>query len=189
MNRKGKRLLVILGSLALLCGCEKKEQIMFFSEPTENTVKDVGLELKQSEESVKIMVYVCGQVKEPGVVEADSKARVVDVISMAGGMTEKAAQNYINLADKLTDGEMIYVPTQEEVLQWETDAQKEERVNINTADAEELCKLHGIGESKAADIIVYRKKNGDFRTKEELMKVPGIKESLYEKIADRITVD
>jgi comEA protein len=64
----------------------------------------------------------------------------------------------------------------------------EESVNINTADAEDLTKLFGIGEKRASDIIEYREKNGRFRSIEELTNVNGISESVLQKNADIITV-
>ena len=63
-----------------------------------------------------------------------------------------------------------------------------EMININTADADELEKLTGIGPAKAAAILEYRRTHGFFRVPEELMNVPGIKEGTYGKIAERITV-
>ena len=61
------------------------------------------------------------------------------------------------------------------------------RVNINTADAAQLCTLPGIGESRAADIIAYREAHGGFASCEDIMNVSGIKESVYNKISDKIT--
>ena len=61
-------------------------------------------------------------------------------------------------------------------------------VNLNTADMEQLMTLTGIGESKAHDILNYREQSGGFRTKEDLMQIPGIKERVFEKIKDQITV-
>lgn len=65
---------------------------------------------------------------------------------------------------------------------------KAEAVNINTADINELTKLHGIGEKRAADIIEYREKNGKFRTVEELTNINGISNSVLDKNSDIITV-
>ena len=63
-----------------------------------------------------------------------------------------------------------------------------EKININAADAEGLDRLPGIGPAKAAAILEYRRNHGFFRMPEDLMKVPGIKEGTYGKLADRITV-
>mgnify|MGYP003315512573 CR=1 FL=1 len=93
----------------------------------------------------------------PGVIEVDADSRVVDVIALAGGMTADADETYLNLAGRLDDGEKIYVPTREEVLQWESQEQAQSLININTATSDRLCELSGIGESKAEDIISYRR--------------------------------
>ncbi|WP_405728907.1 ComEA family DNA-binding protein [Anaerotignum sp.] len=63
-----------------------------------------------------------------------------------------------------------------------------EKININTATAEELISLSGIGEGRAADIIAYREENGTFGRIEDMMRVPGIGEKTFEEIKERITV-
>lgn len=172
----------------MLCGCEEDEDIEYFPGQQVGESYDETLSEQESMEESMILVYVCGAVKEPGVVEIASDARVVDAIALAGGMTAEAEKTYINLASRLSDGEKIYVPTRSEAEQWILDEEKGKKININTADVDMLCQLSGIGESRAEDIISYRKKHGEFRTTEELMKVPGIKENLFEKIKDKITV-
>lgn len=137
----------------------------------------------------EIMVYVCGAVKTPGVYSLTEKDRVVDAITLAGGVTEQAAEEYLNLAAYLQDGQKLYVPTVDEVRLWDAEEEKKNLVNINTADVEGLCTLPGIGESKARDIITYREKQGSFEQVEDIMKVPGIKEYLFLKIEDYITIE
>ena len=84
---------------------------------------------------------------------------------------------------------MIYATASEaEELEAAGKAAEEGLVNINTASAEELCTLPGIGASRAADIVRYREKNGVFQTKEDIMKGSGIKQNAYDKLCDRITV-
>lgn len=174
----------------MLCSCKEGDTMEYFQASTqtanyeENTYPQV-----EREEERTILVYVCGAVVEPGVVELPEDSRVVDALALAGGMTGEADENYVNLAQKLADGEKIYIPTCQETGEWKQQEFREKLININTADKDELCELSGIGESKAEDILAYRKKHGEFKTKEELMKVPGIKESLYEKITDKITVE
>ena len=169
-----------------LGACGKQEALEFVS-PKES---EATYEQEQAlQESAEIMVYVCGAVETPGVYSLTEKDRVVDAITMAGGVTEQAAEEYLNLAAFLQDGEKIYVPTLDEVLLWETEEERKNLVNINTAGVEVLCTLPGIGESKAGDIIAYREKQGDFEQVEDIMKVPGIKEYLYQKIEDYITVE
>lgn len=82
-------------------------------------------------------------------------------------------------------------PTREEIERFlaERATVASEPININTADASLLMSLSGIGESKAAAIIAYRDANGRFEKTEDIMKVPGIKEGVYSKISDMITVE
>lgn len=150
---------------------------------------------EQSEENVaeqkQIYVYVCGAVKSPGVAELPQGSRGVDALQAAGGFLETAKEDYVNLAEKLSDGQKLYFPTKEEVciLTEEEARLRSGLVNINTADVEALCELPGIGSARAQDIIAYREANGGFRQKEDLMKVNGIKESTFNKLCDKITVE
>lgn len=171
----------------MFAGCSE-EDVWYFPISETESMENSELSTEVEEGAGKILVYVCGAVEEPGVVELEKHARVVDAIASAGGFTEEADETYINLAAKLQDGEKVYVPTITEVCQWAAEKSSEKLIDINTADLETLCKLPGIGESKATDIITYRDKKGSFQKKEDLMKVPGIKENLYEKIKDKIIV-
>ena len=181
--------LLLVGSLVMFGGCDEKGEISFDSDTAgETTYNGQPAHSEQAVQQEKILVYVCGAVAQPGVIEVDADSRVVDVIALAGGMTEDADETYLNLAGRLNDGEKIYVPTREEVLQWESQEQGTSLININTATSDRLCELPGIGESKAADIIAYREKHGPFEAAEDIIKVPGIKLSLYERIADKISV-
>ena len=137
-----------------------------------------------------VYVYVCGAVRDPGVVEVPEGSRAEEALRLAGGMTAEADLFYVNLAETVTDGQKLYFPTAEEAgaLEAVVKAAEEGLVNINTASAEELCALPGIGTSRAADIVRYREKNGAFQTKEDIMKVSGIKQNAYDKLCDKITV-
>ncbi len=185
MRIKIKGMLLTIGSVLWLGGCGGEEELVFFPKQ----VTDATYEQDMTEAEVQLLVYVCGAVQEPGVVALGTDARVVDAITLAGGMTLEAADTYVNLAAKLTDGEKLYIPTKAEVAQWEAAVADKTKVNINTADKEALCTLPGIGESKAEDIIAYREKNGPFKKLEELMNISGIKESLFEKITDKIKLE
>ncbi len=185
-----KILLVITLCIFCLCSCgEKKEQLFFAPQAADATYKREDSPALQADEPIQIVVHVCGAVREPGVVALAAGARAVDAIALVGGMTGQADEDYINLAAVLQDGEKLYVPTKEETLLWEEAQAKAAFVNINTATSEELCTLPGIGESKAADIIAYREKQGAFTCKEDIMKVNGIKESLFTRIEELIIVE
>lgn len=150
--------------------------------------------LQAVEEDQSIYVYVCGEVREPGVYGFTAGARVRDAIDAAGGFTEHAAVNYLNLAGWISDGEQIYVPNEDEVTNRpavsdkETEAGGSYLVNINTAGTTELSSLAGIGEQRAKDIVAYREKHGAFSCIEDIMKVSGIKEATFERIKEQICV-
>ncbi len=138
----------------------------------------------------EICVYVCGAVNNPGVVVLPLGSRCNDALEAVGGFAENAALEAVNLAEYLTDGEKIFFPTRDE---YEAAKEAEESsqsglVNINSAGLESLCTLPGIGEAKAKAIIAYREANGTFTAIEDIMLVPGIKESAYSQIHDLITV-
>lgn len=141
---------------------------------------------KTEEDAEHIFVYVCGAVQSEGVYELPSGSRVFEAIEKAGGFRKDAVASMINLAEILEDAERIYVPTLSET---EVTKEKENgKINLNTASKEELMSLPGVGESKAESILSYRNSQGRFRTIEELMQISGIKEGLFEKIKDYITV-
>ena len=145
---------------------------------------------ESSTEPIKIYVHICGEVNNPGVYELAEGSRIFEAVEAAGGFTEEAAQASLNLAQVISDEEQIVILTQDEAA--EKARQEREQaagiVNLNTASKEQLMTLTGIGESRAEDIIRYRKESGGFQNIEEIMSVPGIKESAYLKIKDSITV-
>jgi len=143
-----------------------------------------------------IVVYVCGEVNAPGVYELPDGSRLYQAVEAAGGMNDTAAGTYLNQAETLTDGQSIYVPSAEEAAEWQNGAggmpgagnADSTKVNINTAAADELMTLSGIGEAKARSIIEYRETNGRFQQIEDIKNIPGIKDGVFEKIRDQITV-
>mgnify|MGYP001034076582 FL=1 len=139
-----------------------------------------------------IRVYVCGAVANPGVVEIPGGSRAEDALLAAGGFGEEAARDAVNLADWVSDGQKLYFPAEgEEILPLADSGDAGTAaglVNINTADAAALCTLPGVGESRAVDIIAWREANGGFDSCEDIMKVPGIKNAVYEKLKDKIAV-
>lgn len=136
-------------------------------------------------------VYICGAVENEGVYSVPSGSRVNDVLKMAGGYSSEAVKGYVNLAEKVRDGERIYIPYEDDdtmELGTESEVEADGMVNINTAGKDELMTLPGIGSGKADDIIKYREKNGAFGSIEELMNVNGIKEGTFNKLKDKITI-
>lgn len=151
----------------------------------------------------KIAVYVSGQVKTPAVVtlEDTGSLRAVDAVNAVGGLTELADAEFINLAEPISDGQHIHIPTKEIFLQeiaaaapnksgnFAQTAQAGDLININTADETELQKLKGVGPVIAGRIVEYRQSNGAFQTIDEIKKVRGIGNKTFEKMRDSITVN
>ena len=132
-----------------------------------------------------ICVYVSGAVKNPGLYELEYNSRVNDAVSAAGGFKKKADKDGLNLAAFLSDGEHIHISVKEKL---HTDNEESSRVNINKADKEELMTIPGIGESKADAIIKYRDENNGFDSIEEIMNISGIKEGVFSKISEYISI-
>ena len=176
-----------------------------------------GTEINSTGETQPEMIYVdvCGAVANPGVFQLAAGSRVFQAIEAAGGYLPKAVQNCVNRAGVLTDGQQLYILTQEEMEQQGLDpaemagasdgqmngsagtgqntgiaaqAQQDNRININTADETQLTTLTGIGATRAQAIIAYRQENGPFAAIEEIMNVQGIKEGTFAKIKDEIVV-
>ncbi|MDO4280950.1 MAG: helix-hairpin-helix domain-containing protein [Peptococcaceae bacterium] len=150
-------------------------------------------------EAAEVVVHVAGAVAKPGVYTLPGSARVDDAVRAAEA-TAEADLSLINLAEKLTDGQKIVVPKAGEAAAT-TDAPTagtatatasgktaDDLININTATAEELEELPGIGEVRAEAIISHRETNGPFKAIENLQDVSGIGEKTYEKIASSVTV-
>jgi len=159
---------------------------------------DTASESENSSEMVQdtICVYVCGHVKKPGVYSLKSGARIYEAIRAAGGVKKDAQPDQLNLAGVLKDGDKVYVPAEGDGSSGQQQAggtgvqagAQSTLLDINTATAEQLQTLPGIGASRAADIIAYRESNGPFSSKEDLMKIPGIKGGVYGRIETLITV-
>jgi competence protein ComEA len=142
-----------------------------------------------------VIVYISGAVQHPDVYRLPPDARVKDLVLAAGGLTEDAAADRINLAEHVADAQHIHIPHQDEAApvpeaesEGTPDASADALLNINTASAADLDGLPGIGPSIAQRIIEYRTSNGPFQSVEDLQKVKGIGPALFTKIAPLITV-
>ena len=178
---------------------------------------DNGSEAVSDKEMQQAMIYVdvCGAVANPGVFQLAAGSRVFQAIEAAGGYLPEAALTCVNRAGVLTDGQQLYILTQEEMERQGLDpaemagasdgqmngsagtgqntgiaaqAQQDNRININTADETQLTTLTGIGATRAQAIIAYREENGPFAAIEDIMNVQGIKEGTFAKIKDEIVV-
>lgn len=152
---------------------------------------------KQDMEDDKHQIYVdiCGAVNNPGVYSFYEGARVFEVITAAGGLTNDACLEAVNRAERVSDGQKLYIPNQTEWEQRITDdtlqaviETDDGLVNLNDASESELCTLPGIGAARAQAIIAYREEQGGFATIEEIQNVSGIKSGTYEKIKNLIKV-
>ena len=158
----------------------------------QNAVEEVkeGDEIEQESEEATVFVDIKGAVVHQGVYEVSKSARVKDVISLAGGFTNEADRTMINLAAKVYDEMVIYVPRMGEEGKIPTQSlnNNEEKVNINTATIDEIEELQGIGPTKAAAIVAYREEHGPFERIEDLLNVSGIGEKSLEKIKGQILI-
>lgn len=195
---------LVCATVLLLCGCKGGSDLEITSSDAGMSQEMTGMETdfsagaQEQETSQIIYVQVSGAVRSPGVYELPAGARVFEAVQKAGGMTDEAAAQSLNQAQEVSDGQMIVLYTTEEWEKMRKDGQTESaagstqsddgRININTATLEQLCTISGIGQSRAQSIITYREQNGEFGSVEEIMKVSGIKQGLYEKIKDKIKV-
>ena len=169
---------------------EKEELGEEFNKETEDNTKI-------SEEEIKVDLK--GAVQSPGVYEMENDQRVIDCINKAGGFLEGAEQKSVNLAERLTDQMVIYIPLKGEnpvgdnylnesivnTIQANSEADK---IDLNRANKEDLKSLNGIGDVKAENIISYREANGKFKSIEEILNISGIGEATLDKLKEEITV-
>ena len=159
--------------------------------------KEVKKEEKEEPlEQDLITVDVKGAVKSPGIYDLPVGSRVHDAVQKAGGLTEEADSKSLNLAQKISDEALVYVPTKGEEAASQQAASgttpstsKGKKVNLNKASLEELKQVKGLGGKRAQDIIDHREANGKFKSVDELKKVSGIGAKTIEKLKDYVTVD
>lgn len=149
---------------------------------------------KEEKESVKIVVDIKGEIKNPDIYWLEEGCIIEDLINVAGGITEEGDLSKINRAQKLNDHEVVIIPnindkeSEIENIISSSINNNENKININTASINELDTLSGIGPSKAEAIIKYREENGTFKSIEEIKNVTGIGEALFEKFKENITI-
>lgn len=157
----------------------------------------------------RVYVHVAGAVRHPGLYDLTAGARVADAVQDAGGFARDAAQDAVNLARAVVDGEQVFVPTKEEASRADSRNVSAARsvaggavgesgaagtatgqlVNINTADTAVLDTLPGVGPSTAAKIVADREANGRFMSTDDLGRVPGIGPKKLEQLKAAICVD
>lgn len=172
-----------------------QEELIDTIQPIEETIPMEST----AEEAVQQQVFVDikGAVMYPGVYELQPDKRIFDAIQLAGGYIKNADTQLVNHAQKVQDEMVIYIPIKGEqledissnLLMLPLESQnKSQKINVNTADAETLATLPGIGPSKAHSILSYREEKGRFQTIDDVRNINGIGDKTFEKIKDSITV-
>ncbi len=172
---------LIMAALGIKLSGKEEEIVFNDSENNENGSNEIIGE--DPEES--IFVDIDGEVMNPGVYQLESGDRVNDAIIVAGGLTDNACTKNLNKARKLSDGEKIYISSEDENV---ISSNSSGLININTASANELMSLPGIGQVYAQRIIDYRSSKL-FSSIEEITNVDGIGEKTFNKMKDLITIN
>lgn len=151
-----------------------------------------------SQADKNIVVEIKGEVKKPDVYILNENAIIKDLIEAAGGLTENADLTNINRAKKLQNHDLIYIANKNEAIKGsqitgsssssKDTGNSDKKININTANLEELKTINGVGDAKAKSIIEYREKNGGFKSIDDIKNVTGITEKMFEKIKEQIEV-
>lgn len=167
----------VIGFGAFVWISSKPEQVALGEEVQGNTEQ---ISVNQA----KIFVHIAGNVKNPGIYQLDSGARVFDVVLLAGGFTKKANQSSVNLARAVTDGEQILIGSGNPSQQ----AASQSFISLNQSSSSTLEDLPGVGPALAGRIVDWREANGGFKTKEDLLNVAGIGEKLFSSIKELVTL-
>jgi competence protein ComEA len=140
----------------------------------------------------EVLAHAAGAVRLPGVYRLDGASRVADLVEAAGGALEDGDLDQLNLAAPVADGERVYVPRVGEVPTAPVAAGEAPEgsglVDINTAGAEQLESLPGVGPATAEAILAERARRGHFATVDDLLDVRGIGPAKLEALRDQVTV-
>lgn len=140
-----------------------------------------------------VVVHVAGAVASPGLYRLGGDARVADALDAAGGPAPDAELDAVNLAAKVADGERVYVPRKGEappgvVAAGAAGGASAGPLDLNTATADQLDALPGVGPATAEAILAYRQEKGRFRSVDELLEVRGIGEAKLASLRSKVTV-
>lgn len=226
MNINKHHFIIIIAALLFLIGIwyvsvifdgkKALEDVFYETETTTLVTTETSTETETETEKQEIKVYITGEIKKPGVYSANDRDRICDIVEKAGGFTEKADSESINMAAYINDEEHIVVANIDDKnndyenqdnnedkvtkIKIESSIQgsikssiqknnnKLNKIDINKASAEELKTIKGIGDVLSQNIIEYREKNGPFKSIEEIKNVSRIGNKLFEKIKDFIKV-
>ena len=192
---------VFLMLFFMCAGCDSSDSVLIADEMSTESENIDTVDLSEDartdteQEINELYVYVCGHVGNPGVYRLTEGSRVCDAIEAAGGVTADGQSAVLEQAKILVDEQTVYVPGIDEAAtegslsgDGKASAVDDGKININTAAKEELLSLPGIGESKADDIIRFREEHGKFESVEDIMNIQGIKEGVFNKIKDQISI-
>ena len=206
--------IVLMGGYFIWSNFMDEKNATIVGQSVSNTATMVNSQLTSSTRNGKIYVDVKGAVKKPGVYEVPANVRLNYVLARAGGVSDQADIDQVNLASQLTDQMIIYIPQIGEdptinspvLVKNQTSVSSEvtattsvgevgteenadgAKINLNTATKEQLMELTGIGDKKADQIIAYRNEQGGFKSIEDLKNVSGIGEKTFATISSRLIV-
>ena len=194
-EKRGKIVFIVILGILIVTGSFysfwRKNSVSESASSGETPVKGAKI---TEEKTSEIIVYISGAVNKPGVFKMLNNARVIDLVTMAGGLAPEADVSKINMAQPIKDGMHINVVARPvlvgggDVLASASKVKGNTKISINTADKSELDALPGVGPSLADRIMEYRQTNGSFSDINELKKVPGVSQSKFDKIKDKITL-
>ena len=203
--------IVLMGGYFIWSNFMDEKNATIVGQSVSNTATMVNSQLTSSTRNGKIYVDVKGAVKKPGVYEVPANVRLNYVLARAGGVSDQADIDQVNLASQLVDQMIIYIPQVGEdpeinspvlikkqtnisgaitatTSMGEVENADGAKINLNTATKEQLMELTGIGDKKADQIIAYRNEQGGFKSIEDLKNVSGIGEKTFATISSRLIV-
>ena len=206
-------ILIVVIAVYLNGRLSENTEAIVIEENVGDTVAAEQLPEAVEEKEILIVVDIEGEVNSPGIVSLTAGSRVNDAVEAAGGLTGRADTMGVNLAEKLSDGDKVYIPDKTEKQESTAkqpagivtngaanassggaspgavaDGQAAGLININTATSQQLQALSGVGPVTAQKIIDYRESSGGFKKIEDIMKVSGIGTKTFQKFKDKITV-
>jgi len=202
-----QRLLVVLAAVLLLALIGAVVFVRYSDSPAQSALETAAVASKQDEVGTtttttgpSVVVDIGGAVRSPGVYRLTLGSRVVDALESAGGPAEDIDTSRLNLAAPLVDGERVWLPRRGESLDGVVIGsasqgagglgllQSAAPLNLNTATAEQLTDLPGVGPATARAILEKRKAVGRFRSVDDLLSVKGIGTSKLDAIRSRVVV-
>ncbi|WP_170317303.1 ComEA family DNA-binding protein [Acrocarpospora corrugata] len=182
------RVLILLGVVAAVVAGIYAWRSQPVPEPLSPPTPAGGMSPATPSPTSSVTIYITGKIREPGVLALPAGSRVVDAITAAGGVKKGAKPGSLNLARRLVDGEQIIVgQSAPPGSNFVPDAGSATILSLNSATADQLEQLPGVGEVLAQRIIEYRDTHGGFQNIEQLREVSGIGERKYAEIKDKVS--